>query len=98
MLKAAPPLFTESPTEMGEPTSIGIDMAAYGVETDPDCWAIANRITNEVIDAGTLAEIEDIKVRNASDIRDLLARRRDLAMTVSTIFTDRRKALGGGAI
>ncbi|MBC7907006.1 MAG: hypothetical protein H7Y60_09715 [Rhodospirillaceae bacterium] len=110
MLKA-PPLFQlAAAAPPAQPTIVGMDMASgpdraayhhvtagFGPDVDADCWAIATRIANEVLDATTVAQIDAIKKRYADDIAALVAKRRDLALTVSGIFTDRRRELGGSA-
>lgn len=111
MRKAAspPPLFdfaSEPTAAAAAPVTFGIDMASgpdrsavvlqpYGKDTDPDCWDIATRIANEVIEAQTLDAVEAIRERNAQALAELTARRRDLAGTLSFIFGQQRQALGG---
>lgn len=97
MPKAAPPPFTDFPT----PLYVGVDHAATPA-TEPteegwQWWRLATRIANEVIDATTLEEIDAVRRRNEADIKALIAARRDLALTLSWIFAEHRKALGGGA-
>lgn len=86
MLKTAPPLFCDFP-------QIGIDPAQGRDRDDDHWWALATLIGNEVQDARTLGEIEEIKARRADDIRNLIAARRDLAEILSIMFGDQRQAL-----
>lgn len=94
MLNTAPPLFNDFP-QVGIDPAQGQDrsvIATFG--TDDQWWELATLIGNEILDARTLAEIEEIKAHRAVDIRDLLAARRDLAAILSIMFGDQRQALG----
>jgi hypothetical protein len=95
---AQPPKSSEAALVLcdAQQTGAGELPPGYGPEATPECWALATAIANEVLDATTLAEVDAIAGRRAGDIKTLVAKRRDLALTLSTVFTDQRRQLGGG--
>lgn len=77
MAKAPRPMFREP--EPPPPDTTGIDW-----------YASANDIANAVYDATTLDEVDAVAKRHAATLSDLKTYRRDLALTLSAAFQDRR--------
>ncbi len=95
-MRNPPPLFDFAPPpQAAQPAPNHVVTAGFGPSVDEDCWAIANKVANAVLDADTLAEIDAIAARHAEDLQALTAKRRDLALNVSDIFKDQRRLLGG---
>lgn len=87
MLKAPPPLFVATPVAP-EPEPAGIQA---GNAPEDDYWGdIVNRIGNEVHDARSEREIDDIARRHKATIDMMINRHRRMAELLSFIFQDHR--------
>lgn len=62
---------------------------------DDESWErVANDIANQMADARTPAELDEVRSKNLDRLKALTAARRDLALILSAGFADRRIQLG----